>query len=90
MLAAVKKQLDHKKAECESLTYMIKSNVEQPASGQVDTSAAIKESQQPGSNESPAKKTMLDYVKSPSDDQQDVKLPDQLPIFDQNLAILQK
>jgi hypothetical protein len=27
VLAAVKKQLDHKKAECESLTYMIKNNV---------------------------------------------------------------
>ena len=27
MLAAVKKQLDHKKAECESLTYMIKNNI---------------------------------------------------------------
>lgn len=27
VLAAVKKQLDHKKAECESLTYMIKNNI---------------------------------------------------------------
>ena len=76
MLAAVKKQLDHKKAECESLTYMIKSNVEQPAC--VENSAAKQESQP----ENPAKKTMLDYVKSPTDDQQDVRLPDQLPIFD--------
>jgi hypothetical protein len=29
VLAAVKKQLDHKKAECESLTYMIKNNTKQ-------------------------------------------------------------
>jgi uncharacterized protein YpiB (UPF0302 family) len=27
VLAAIKKQLDHKKAECDSLTYMIKNNI---------------------------------------------------------------
>ena len=75
ILAAVKKQLDHKKAECESLTYMIKSNVEQPGL-QDGTSAEPKEIQPSSSSASPPKKTIFDYVKSPADDQQDVQLPD--------------
>lgn len=29
LLAATKKQLEHKKAECESLNYMIKNNIQQ-------------------------------------------------------------